>query len=199
MNRRLIFKTKSAVSLGAICVDQFWLLEARRQGDPARQTPFELEYASDGMGDDVRLIYVEDPIAECAYVIVSGADMGVACDLINEKIPTWTDEELFEDWHNAPHDTAQILAILRIGVAAPFNYAEEFAKHLREGISNRDPAVREAALAAIGYRDWPEFDEELKRIAREDDSERCRNRAAHMLEVSERERDAAHRQRKSNR
>jgi hypothetical protein len=188
MNSRLIFKKSSKFELGAICVDQFWLLQAERRGDASKQVPYELEYASDGMDDDVRIVYVEDPISECTYVIVSGTDIAKATTLIQEKIPTWTAEEMFAAWKEAPHDTAQILAILRIGVGAPFSYDANFAKYLGEGLSNSDPAVREATLAAIGYRDWPEFDSELKRIAENDESERCRNRAAYMLEVSARER-----------
>lgn len=65
MNSRLIFRKSSKFELGTICVDQFWLLQAERRGDPSKQVPYELEYASDGMDDDVRIIFVEDPISEC--------------------------------------------------------------------------------------------------------------------------------------
>jgi hypothetical protein len=61
--RRLVFKTNSKVELGAICVNNFWMLQARRRGDREHQIPFELEYASDE--ENIRLVYVEDPISEC--------------------------------------------------------------------------------------------------------------------------------------
>ena len=185
--RRLIFKEPSKMALGDISVEKDWLLWARRPGDPANQVPFELEYRSEE--EDVTVIYVDDPIAECSYAHVSGRDMANACEVIRGKIPVWTDKELLNDWDEAPHDSAQIAAILRIGVGAPSEYDEGFAERLRAALARSDPAVREAALAAIGYTEWPEFDEALVEILESDPDERCRKRAAHMLEVRESERD----------
>lgn len=183
---RLIFKEYSEVAFGAVCVRNFWYLQAKHDGNSAEQTPTELHYAS--LDEDLRLIYVEDPIADCSYVIVSGAEMNKACAIIRKKLPIWSDAELFESWHQAPHDSAQIAAILRIGVAAPSEYDETFAALLKEGLGNQDAAVREAALAGIGYTQWPEFDDELKKLAANDTDERCRKRAKFMLEVRARER-----------
>jgi hypothetical protein len=149
-----------------------------------------LEYASDSA--DIRLTYVEDPISECTYVIVSGRDQEGAIRIIEKKLKVWTDQEIFEAWTQATNDSAQISAILRLGVAAPFEYDEEFAKYLNDGLSNTNAEVREATLAAIGYRDWPEFDSVLKNITERDSNERCRKRAAHMLEVRSLERSPLH-------
>jgi hypothetical protein len=188
MTERIVFKDSADSAIGKICMQKFWLLRAWRKGNVEKQVPDELEYASDGTFDDVRLVYVEDSISECCYAIVSGADAEAAKTLIRRKIPYWTPEEMFEAWKSAPHDTAQILAILRIGVGAPATYEESFACYFREALAHADESIREAALAALGYQDWPEFDDELKHIAECDSSERCRNRAAYMLEVSKEER-----------
>jgi len=185
-DRRLVFKTNSEDELGAVCVNNFWMLEAQRLGDAARQIPLEVEYASYEV--DIRVVYVDDPISECAYAVVSGADRDKACELIQKETETWSDEEVLEAWRAAPHDSAQISAILRVGVAAPFAHDEGFAKVLKEGLDSEDRAVREAAIAALGYRGWIEFDPVLKNIVEHDADERCRNRAALMLTVREQDR-----------
>ncbi|SRR6266496_1450743 len=186
--RRLIFRKHSKVEFGAVCMNNDWLLRARRPGDLEKEIPFELEYAAED--EDIKLVYLEDPIAECSYVVVSGAQMDHAREIIRKKLPIWSDDELLQDWRKAPHDTAQILAILRIGVGAPFRCDGRFAETLKEGLAHADSAVREASLAAVGYTEWPEFDQSLKDIAQNDSSERCRKRAVYMLQVRERERGA---------
>lgn len=186
-NRRIIFKnSEGEVTITSLSVDGGWDLVEMVRADPDNQIPYELHFKS--YKEDVEVVYVEDPISECSYAIVSGEDMDATCLLIEEKTECWTAEEMFSDWEKAPHDTAQILAILRIGVGAPYEYDERFANKLKEGLASDDNQVREATLAAIGYRDWQEFDSLLEDVAANDPDERCRTRAAVMLEIRERER-----------
>jgi hypothetical protein len=182
-DRRLVFKTNGEARLSAICVRNSWGMVAQRLGDPERQIPLELEFASDEDDGDIRIVYVDDPISECSYVVVTGADKDKACKLITDKAETWSDEEALEAWRDAPHDSAQIEAILRVGVVAPHAYSERFAQVLKQALANEDRAVREAAVAAVAYRDWRELDASLQSIADGDSDERCRNRARLMLEV----------------
>jgi hypothetical protein len=186
-NRRIIFKSNDAVNIiRQLSVKYFWNLERLVRADPENQIPYELYFKEDG--GDTEIVYVEDPISECSYVIISGSKIDEICSVIEEKTEFWTCEEMFADWDNAQNDSAQIQSILRIGVGAPYEYDEQFACKLEEGLADGDRAVREAALAAIGYRDWQEFDPILGEIAKNDPDERCRNRAAIMLEIRERER-----------
>ena len=186
-NRRIVLKDNEAeTKLCALSVDHFWDLKEMIRADRANDVAYELHFESSENG--VLIKYVVDPIAECSYVIVSGHNISDACNLIEEKIEHWSAREIFDSWEKAPHDTAQILAILRIGVAAPFEYDEKFAAKLKEGIANHNAEIREATLAAIGYRDWKEFDQVLSYTAEKDPDERCRNRAAIMLEIRNRER-----------
>lgn len=186
-NRRIIFKLANAVEIiRKLSTNYFWHLTKLNRADPENQIPYELHIKSDD--DDFEVIYVEDPISECNYVNVSGEDMEKACSLIQENIEFWTPDEMFSAWDNAQNDMAQILAILRIGVGAPYKYDKLFTVKLIEGIEHTDASVREAALAAVGYRDWDEFDEILKNITESDSDERCRNRAEFMLEIRKKER-----------
>jgi len=186
-NRRIIFKLASAVDIiRKLSANYFWHLTKLIRADPENQIPYELHIKSDD--DDFEVIYVEDPISECNYVIVSGEDQEKACSLIQENIEFWTSDEMFSAWANALNDTAQILAILRIGVGAPYEYDKLFTVKLMEGLEHTDASVREAALAAVGYREWDEFDAILKIIVENDSDERCRNRAEFMLGIRKKER-----------
>jgi putative acetyltransferase len=188
--KRILFKKKSAkIALGAICVQEFWMLLARKARDRARRVPFELHYASDD--EDIQVSYVEDPIADCRYVIVTGQKEERACKLIRQRIPTWSNAGLFEAWDEASRASDRVAAILKIGVAAPSSFERRFAKRLKEGLADENSAVREASLAAIGYQDWPELDPVLRKVARDDTDDRCRKRAAVMLDIRAKEREAA--------
>ena len=179
-DRRIVFKDQDAeTKLCALSVDHSWDLEEMIQANHAEGVAYELRFKSFKV--DVSVRYVADPIAECSYAIVSGRSLDETCALLEEKIAHWSKQELFDDWNNAPHDKAQILAILRIGVAAPFDYEESFALTLEQGLVHENSEVREATLAAIGYRDWREFDQLLGNAATNDPEERSRNRAAIML------------------
>ena len=60
------------------------------------------------------------------------------------------------------------------------------AQVLKQALDNKDRAVREAAVAAVAYRDWRQLDSMLQNIADGDSDERCRNRARLMLDVRQR-------------
>lgn len=184
---RIVFKSnEEAQTIRTLSVNHFWTLTKLVRADPENRIPYELHFKADE--GDLEVVYVEDPISECSYAIVRGDDAEGGCALIREKARYWTAEEMFADWDGAPHDTAQILAILRIGVGAPEQYDARFAGKLKEGLASEDYRVREATLAAIGYADWKEVDAVLKDIAEHDPHERCRNRAAVMLQIREEER-----------
>jgi hypothetical protein len=156
--------------------------------------PFELHYASDD--EDIQVKYVEDPIADCRYAIVTGQAEKKACKLIREQSATWSDAELFEAWDKASRAGHRIAAILKIGVAAPTSFERRFAKRLKEGVADEDRAVREASLVAIGYQDWPELDALLRKVAKDDMDDGCRKRASIMLDIRAKERGGAdHRER----
>ncbi|MGC4067408.1 MAG: hypothetical protein QM784_22735 [Polyangiaceae bacterium] len=117
---RLVLKAPDETTFGAICVANFWLLRAERRGDPEKQLPFELVHAS--RNGDIQVTYVDDPIADCTYVIVEGAAHAEGCRILRRKLSVFSQEELFSLWDEAPHDSAQIAAILKIGVAAPLEF-----------------------------------------------------------------------------
>lgn len=90
---------------------------------------------------------------------------------------------MFGSRANALHDRAKVLAISRIGVGAPYEYDEQFARKLEKGLLDGDESVWKAALAAGAYRDWPGSIKPKKKYADHDSKERCRKCAAYMMEV----------------
>jgi hypothetical protein len=183
----LVLKQPSAIAVGTVCVENWWPLVYQWRGEPEEETPYVVKYASHS--NDVELLYIEDPVSECAYVVVDGSAWKKACDAITEQIEVWSTEEMFEELRKAANDTEKILAILRIGVGAPRDYDESFARRLRLGLADEDSAIREAAIAAFAYRIWPELDAELEEISKHDPNEDCRMRASLVLEgrLAERE------------
>jgi len=200
MRRRLVFKERDypgvvskrdkrdvEAMFGAICVNQFWLLTAQRRTDMGETCPlFELDYQS--RSEDIKLTYSEDPITECKFVTVSGADRDKACALIQKQMDTWTADEMIEAWKAAPHDSARISAVLRLGVGAPCEYDARFAQLLREALTDQDRAVRDAAVVAAAYTRWPELDGDIEAMAAHDSDETCRERARILLEGAREER-----------
>jgi hypothetical protein len=200
MKRRIVFKQEADRKVGsvdpqsprennfnAICVRRFWMLKALRRGDPERQIPKELDYASGE--EDIKLTLVEDPVSECQWVDVTGKDGDKACAIILEKMDVWNDDEMLEGWRKGIDDNARIMAILRIGVGAAASHDERFAAAFREALADRDRAIREAAVHAVACANWPALDPDLTAIAANDEDERCRNRAAFMLEALRRQRE----------
>lgn len=186
---RLVFKDRDAKNtLGAICVNNYWFLDAEIRADHDNGVPYELEYFA--RNGDLRVNYIEDFVAECSYVVLRGESAAAdrAAHMISEAIPVWSDEEVLSAWREACGVTDRCLAILRVGVAAPPSYDKPFATCLHDALASDKEDVREAALAAIGYRNWPELDDTLARVARTDKSERCANRASVMLEIRQGER-----------
>lgn len=185
---RIVFKSADEVSnVRKVAVNHFWDLVRYTSPDPENYIPYELYLKADE--GDIDVVYVDDPISECSYVIVSGEDKDDAIALIKENTEFWSAEEMFSAWERASTDTEKILALLRIGVGAPYKYDEHFAVRLKEGLSSNYEQVREAALAAIGYRDWNEFDSNLLDVAENDPSENCRYRADMMLKIRKEERE----------
>jgi len=186
-DQRIIFRSKDAVNVvRRLSVNCCWDLECLIRADTENQVPYELHFkAEDG---DLQVAYVEDPISECSYVIISGQDQNEASSLVKEKADYWTREEILSAWNSARNDTEKILSVLRVGVAAPYEYQAQYADALVKGISNEDSNVREASMVAIGYRDWKEFDSVLEEMSDKDPDEQCRKRAKIMLEIRNRER-----------
>jgi hypothetical protein len=180
--KRLVFKSTQGLNqLRCLVVDENWDFTKIVPADTEKQIPYQLFYWIES--DDVSVVYVDDLISECEFVILTGEDITNVETLIRSKVEIWSTEDIFQSWENADNDTACILAILRLGVAAPSQFDEEYAQRLLESLASGDEGVREASLAAIGYTNWRDLDCQLKDIALNDPDRNCRIRAELMLEI----------------
>lgn len=127
--------------------------------------------------------YVEDPISNLRYLVVSGSDVPGAASGFAGLLPIYTSDELLHDALHATAHNDQVRAINRLAIGFAEFDPNVFVIIGTFATKAENPLLREAAVNAIGFRAWPEFREGLKVIAAEDPAENVRRRASMLLSV----------------
>lgn len=112
------------------------------------------------VAEDVTFHHVLDQRSGLAYVEVRGSDsdrMREALERVRPSLEVRSQSELLEAlWSN--HDETELpAALLAAGLGAPLRFAEDLFLPVSQALDHPDPGIREAALWALAYTEWPEW------------------------------------------
>lgn len=184
---RLIPKPpRTEVALVKHCLRSKWRMRRHIALEPERFIPREAIF---GAGDhDATIHFVDEPLVGFPYVQVVGVDRDKVASILRENVPFFTDEEIFQMWDQASSDEEHEAAAFHLGVASPEHPAESFLTRMRKALQHPSAKVRLAAILAVGYRGWDEFEPLLAEMKTDDPDSDVRLRAECMLEAMHQQR-----------
>jgi hypothetical protein len=128
----------------------------------------------------VFLCYAEDVRSGSAAVAVMSEDEAQAvayAELVERALPLVGYEELLGAVDVATTEDERAWAVARIGFGAPYDYDERFFARIRDAMHDDSGWVRTAAVWATTYSFWPDFQELLEEIARDNRDPRLQEEA----------------------
>lgn len=137
-------------------------------------------------GPATRLHYVEDDMSPNCFVYVGSGTANMASSKgqeVYEKFYPWSLQDLVDQVEVASHPLELGQAVLRLGIAAPYQFDPGVFERVQIGLRNSDERVRDMSLWATTYSPWPEYRPLLAEIADYDRVEKLRERARLTLEA----------------
>jgi hypothetical protein len=154
------------------------------EGDPGQGQNYRAAFAI-VPGSGTSLHYVEDFTSRQRYVYVSSTELWLA-----SRMATFVDDDLDPETLDdllATCDTSTGLdhgrALMRLGVAAPYEFSPDVYARLSAGMKDTDPRVRRLSMWATTYSPWPQYLDHIHAIADADPDDALRDRAATILAV----------------
>ncbi|GAA4627380.1 hypothetical protein GCM10023196_039330 [Actinoallomurus vinaceus] len=139
----------------------------------------------------LRLLYENDPARPNSYVQAIG-DSGLGPDIVDHMMAVFraypgilTFEALLDDLDAATETEARDVAVRRAGLGAPAQMDERLVARITECATAKDKRLREGALCAIGYTEWPVFLPLVRKMAAEDRKRSLRAAAKLTLKAYE--------------
>ncbi|MER6812725.1 hypothetical protein ABT299_25975 [Spirillospora sp. NPDC000708] len=132
--------------------------------------------------------YVEDFTSRQRYLYVSSNTDWVAerlATLIDDDLSPWPLSDLVAACDHS-RDLEHGRALMRLGVAAPYEYNPEVFARLDAGMQHPDPRVRRLSLWATTYSPWPQYLARICAIAQADPEPALQERAETILAVLQR-------------
>lgn len=152
------------------------------EGDPGRQENFPADF---GIAPGTLLHYVEDFTSRQRYVYVSSTSEIAAsrlATLVESDLHVVTLDNLLEACDNSV-GADRGRAIMRLGVAAPHEYSGAVFDRINTGMEDTDPRIRMVSLLAATYSPWPQYLDQISRLANSDPNEEIRRQASHFLDI----------------
>jgi hypothetical protein len=118
------------------------------------------------IGTGVELQYVDDPLFDLRYAVVTGHDVLVVANQLHAFVPCHTIDTVVPRWHEAARDgDPRILCriVSALAVLAPIEPAAQVAECLERALAHPEPAVRQAAVQASRAVRWPRLVDALER------------------------------------
>jgi len=177
---RIVPKTKDPMTpFVELSRQRKWHLRAAFARDPAARTAGEITYWVPDRNTIVNLR--DDVITGVHYFTIDGPHEAEVAEEIRSVIESYTEPELLAWWDRgaASNDIDdKVDAVLFLGVGTPATPTDDYLNRIRAALADPDKDVRNAAIVASGYADWPVFKPDLERIADSDPDETARQRAA---------------------
>jgi hypothetical protein len=159
-----------------------WPQLAAQEQDLANAVSREVAW---GVGTEISLHYVEDPVTGNNYVNAWGHDKAAVDALVRiaaENLDSWSADELEQAVTTAENSQEKAKAVLRAGLAAPNEFDERFFRLISSAITDPDPVAREAGIYATAFSSYPQYRPLLRRVAETDPVDSRRDDAQLALE-----------------
>ncbi|MFJ9211946.1 hypothetical protein [Streptomyces sp. NPDC102264] len=151
--------------------------------DPARGVFYEARWEPTE-GSTVH--YIIDEFTDVVYMVVQHHEVEVAENLagqLTDGLPIESLEELARNFDIHMYPAGWAKAVLRLGVGAPKEPDENFLLRIRESVGHPEARVRKAAVWAMRYAAWPEFSQDLKRMAKSESDPEVAKEITHAMET----------------
>jgi hypothetical protein len=149
--------------------------------DPDSGTNYEVMWLTD---EALTLHYVEDEVARHAFVFFMGRDVEVADSYDRatlDGLDFWTLGETIAAMNQATEGPDRALSLLRMGLAAPYEFNEAVFSRVETALQDDIPEMRLAATWAASYAPYAQYRPLLRRVADEDSSADVRQLAIATL------------------
>lgn len=169
-SRRYVFREFDSLSeVQLIARGSDWQKVLDRPADPERGIPLHVKWE---LLPGLRISYKEDEGIESSYVMVTSTlgeksvDAGSAVFEVHPKVVTF--DQLISDADSAVDSQDKGIAVVRLGLGAPLEVDDRFVERINRSVQSSDEHVREGALWAINYTEWPIFRRTLREISMKD-------------------------------
>ncbi|GHH10965.1 hypothetical protein [Streptomyces lanatus] len=150
--------------------------------DPERGVFYEAKW---DIGNGGSAHYIVDEFADVPYMVVVHEDPSVTDETlatIEQSLAVWTVDEMLEDCYVNVWPAGWVKALLRVGAGAPLSAVPEIVEHIEFSAEHKYAEVRRAAVWAMTYTAWPEFQGCLTRLSGTDEDEEVAREAGLALE-----------------
>ncbi|MCC8250477.1 hypothetical protein [Saccharothrix luteola] len=130
--------------------------------------------------------YVEDQPSSSSYIYAKGDQPNLTTSTggtLEEELKPWRLLDLWRRVDVAKDPVRLGLALLKLGVGAPYTYEEGTFERIQRGLTHQDERTRDMSLWATTYSPWPEYRPTLEDIAAYDPVPTLRERASLTLEA----------------
>lgn len=125
--------------------------------------------------------YVDDPILGLRFLEISGDGTEDVASWVAMLLPV-RDRNVLDSMVRSVDAPPSWIALMSLaGILGSLDFDPERFLILGNGLVHFDASVRLAALRAVDYLDWPEFDKPLQRIAESDPDREVRTEAGNLL------------------
>ncbi|MCZ0204196.1 hypothetical protein OZK63_02020 [Streptomyces sp. UMAF16] len=151
---------------------------------PVKRFGSEPGRASWEMAQDIFLTHVRDRKLHTSYLVVTSRVTGEL-----DRYEAWitagglslcTDGDLIRAVAESDDAKEKCRALVRAGIGAPLHPDNRYSRVFIESVSDASSDVRKSAITAIGYAEWPPFQELLHAIAQQDPDGSVRSLAKRM-------------------
>ncbi|MEE1740167.1 HEAT repeat domain-containing protein [Streptomyces sp. BE147] len=133
-------------------------------------------------GSDTYLHYIEDPVAQCSYLISQGSDKESLDAQARQIFPHHTLDSALALFHRAPERDSKISTIYLVALCSPPDPEDPVIEAFRIATRDPDPDVRSSAAIATGYLGWSELRQILSMMRESDASPDVRMNARLIME-----------------
>jgi hypothetical protein len=164
MSRRLILRDHvGAADIRSFSEAAGWTFLGDIARDPEKKIFCEAQW---DIGDGSSAHYVVDEFADVHYMVATD---GKTDSLIETGLSVWTVDEMLEDCYVHVYPAGWSKSLLRLGAGAPLEADKPVMDHIIYSVRYADKTVRRAALWAMVYTAWPDFEDTLAELTRDED------------------------------
>lgn len=187
-SRRYIFRKQvSLADMELIARGSSWARVADQPADAEHGIPLVVKWE---IIPGLNVTYTEEDSIRSSFAMVTSrlgpepADMAVAVFEVHpEVIPV---DELISELDSARGTADEALALARAGLGAPLEPDQRLVQRISSSLKSADDRIREGALWAVSYSEWPTFRDAVRQLTETDPDTFIREFSAGVLDVFDR-------------